>query len=363
MSRRPTRPRRVLVCGGGGVLGFAWTVGALTAVTELLWPGRQDVDVVIGTSAGSVLAALLAAGLPVDGIRRHHQGVPLPSDPLIEWDYEQGAGGALPPRPGLLPGSLQLAWAGLRHPQRIRPVVALAGLMPRGRASLAPVQAMVDGLRPHERGWPRRPRPWIVATDYRSGERVVFGLDAVDSPRPREHRLARPGGTPRLGEAVAASCAIPGWYAPVAIGGRPYIDGGTASNTSLDLLLDPVLGERLEQVVVLAPMAATDPDRPRLPAHRVERSIRRAITASLRSDVAALRARDVDVLLITPSPADLTLIGANMMNSRRRTQVLDSAALSAARQIRAHYGRAAPGRPPRSTHDATGWGSSASTPA
>lgn len=318
---------------------------------------------VIGTSAGSVLAALLAAGLPVDGIRRHHQGVPLPSDPLIEWDYDQGAGGALPPRPGLFPGSLQLAWAGLRHPQRIRPVVALAGLMPRGRASLAPVQAMVDGLRPSRRGWPRRPRPWVVATDYRTGERVVFGWDTADSPRPREHRLARPGATPGLGEAVAASCAIPGWYAPVVIGGRPYIDGGTTSNTSLDLLLDPVLGQRLEQVVVLAPMAATDPDRPRLPAHRVERSIRRAITASLWSDVAALRARGVDVLLVTPSPADLALIGANMMNPRRRTQVLDSAALSAARQIQAHYGRRVPRRPQHWLPAGPGSGSSVSAPA
>ncbi|MHA3705128.1 patatin-like phospholipase family protein [Jatrophihabitans sp. YIM 134969] len=326
------RPRRALVLGAGGVLGFAWTIGALSAVVDET--GFEDPDIVMGTSAGSVLAALLASGLPVDGIRRHHQGVPAPDDPLIAWDYDTGAGGALPRRPGLRLGSPRLAAAGLRPRAGIRPVVALSGLLPTGRGTLDPVAAMVRSLRPRARAWPRRPQPWIVSTDYATGERVVFGWPTGGPERPLGFRSARAGGTPDLGTAVAASCAIPAWYRPVVVDGRAHIDGGTASNTSLDLLLDPRLGARLEQVVVLAPMAATHPDKPRSPALRVERAIRRAITRSLESDAAALRAAGVDVVLLTPEPADLALIGVNMMDPTRRQQVLETAHEGAVRRLR-----------------------------
>lgn len=337
------RPRRALVLGGGGVLGFAWTVGALSATVDELGLDAADYDVVIGTSAGSVLTALLASGLPVHGIRRHHQGVPLPADPEIAWDYDTGAGGALPRRPGWRPGSPRLALTGLRRPRQVRPVVALAGLLPTGRGSLDPIRDMVRGLRPRAQRWPRRPQPWIVATDYASGERVVFGWHESTGHRPDGFRLARAGGAPDLGDAVAASCAIPGWYAPVDIGARTYVDGGTASNTSLDLLLDPVLGARLEQVVVLAPMAASERDRPRSPVLRVERAVRRAITRSLESDVAALRANGVDVALVAPDARDLSLIGANMMDPRRRLPILEAAYSSAVRQL--HRQRTSSARP------------------
>lgn len=333
--RPATRPRRALVLGAGGVLGFAWTIGALSAVLDETGFDMSDLDVVIGTSAGSVLASLLAAGLPVDGIRRHHQGVPAEDDPVIDWDYDTGAGGSLPRRPGLRLGSPRLAAAGLRRTGGIRPVVALSGLLPTGRGTLDPIADMVQSLRPRARAWPRKPQPWIVSTDYATGERVVFGWPTGGPARPDGFRSARPGGTPELGRAVTASCAIPGWYAPVVVDGRAHIDGGTASNTSLDLLLDPRLGARLEQVVVLAPMAATEPDRPRSPALRVERAVRRAITRSLESDAAALRAAGVDVVLLTPDAADLALIGVNMMDPRRRREILDTARHGAARRLRA----------------------------
>ena len=340
--RPAARPRTALVLGAGGVLGFAWTIGALSAVLDETDFDIGDVDVVIGTSAGSVLASLLAAGLPVDGIRRHHQGVPAPTDPHIDWDYDRGAGGSLPRRPGLRLGSPRLTVAGLRPGAGIRPVVALSGLLPTGRGTLDPVTAMVTTLRPRARAWPRRPQPWIVSTDYATGERVVFGWPHGTPVRPAGFRAARPGGTPDLGRAVAASCAIPGWYRPVVVDGRAHIDGGTASNTSLDLLLDPHRGARLERVVVLAPMAAIEPDRPRSPALRVERAVRRAISRSLQSDAAALRAAGVEVTLLAPDADDLELIGVNMMDPRRRRDVLLTAERGAARRLRRS------GRPRRS---------------
>jgi NTE family protein len=103
------------------------------------------------------------------------------------------------------------------------------------------------------------------------------------------------------------------------IGGHPYIDGGAASNASADLLVD----EPVDEVYVLAPMASIQFDR------------RRAITRGILADVAQLRASGKHVLLVSPGPEDLELIGANLMNPRRRTAVLEKAMETATVELRA----------------------------
>jgi NTE family protein len=134
-----------------------------------------------------------------------------------------------------------------------------------------------------------------------------------------------------LPDAVVASCAIPAWYPPAVIDGRPYIDGGAVSNTSVDVLADA----DIDEAYVLAPMASLDLDRPRSPVSRIERALRRAITRSLVADVAALRASGMRVVLVTPGPSDLAVIGTNLMNPRRRIEVLESAMRTAAIKLRA----------------------------
>jgi NTE family protein len=134
-----------------------------------------------------------------------------------------------------------------------------------------------------------------------------------------------------LADAVVASCAIPAWYPPVVIDGRPYVDGGAVSNTSVDVLA----GTGIDEAYVLAPMASIDLDRPRSPVSRIERAVRRAITRGLVADVAALRASGMRVVVVTPGREDLAVIGTNLMNPRRRTEVLESAMRTAAVQLRA----------------------------
>jgi NTE family protein len=315
---RPVPPRRAFVFGGGGVLGFAWIVGALTAIQHQLnlVPGADDL--LIGTSAGAVAAGLLGCEVDVDTIRRHQLGMPLPQDPPISWNYETDTGGRMPPRPGLRPGSPRLVWGGIRHPSSVSPVVALSGLLPAGRGTLDPIQrmlasmtagALVDGA------WPRR-STWIVATDYGTGRRIAFGRDGEAGAE--------------LPAAVCASCAIPAWYAPVQIEGRAYIDGGTASNASVDL----VPPGAYDEVYVLAPMGAVRPDTPRSPVTMIERRVRRAITRGLQQDIARLRASGSRVMLLTPGPEDLAMMGANLMNPRRRIAVLRTAMRTAAIEIR-----------------------------
>lgn len=221
MSGSPKPVRRAFVFGGGGVLGFAWMVGALTAIQHDLGVEPRPEDLVVGTSAGSVAAGLLGCGVDIDTIRRHQLGMPLPGDPSISWNYQADTGGSLPRRPGLRPGSPRLVWDGIRRPSTVPPVVALSGLLPRGRGSLRPIHGMFESVLAlsGSKSWPDR-RTWIVATDYATGRRVVFG-------RPGEPSVTLP-------EAICSSCAIPAWYAPVQIQERSYIDGGTASNASVD---------------------------------------------------------------------------------------------------------------------------------
>ena len=320
-TTRPSEPRRALVFGGGGVLGFAWMLGALSAFEQVTGLDARDAEVAVGTSAGSVVSALLGCGLPVEAICRHHQGVPAPADPLIEYDYD-GTGGALPPRPGWRPGSYRLALAGLRHPRRMPPIVTLSGLLPQGRGTLEPVRRLIASVAEDAgfgHDWPQRPRPWIVAADYRTGRRVVFGRES----------LVRPARCSSLADAVTASCSIPAWYTPTVIDGVPYIDGGTISNASVDLLR----GTGVDEVYVFAPMASVEIDRARTAAGRVERAVRRAITRGIMADAARLRAGGARVCLVTPEPDDLAAMGVNLMNPSRRTEVLKTAQVTAARQL------------------------------
>jgi len=317
-------PRRALVLGGGGVLGFAWIVGALSALQVEAGFDARDVQLVVGTSAGAVAAAALGCAVSVDQMRRHHQGIPAPDDPPIAFQYD-ATGRGLPPRPGFGLGSPRLLLGGVRHPRRSPTLLTLTGALPTGRGSLQPVAEMVTGIAEGAGltgRWPIRPRPWIVAVDYWSGRRVVFGHDQTGS-------IGAPNVS--LPDAVVASCSIPAWYPPMRIAGHPYIDGGAASNASADLLVD----EPVDEVYVLAPMASIQLDRPRSPVARIERSIRRAITRGILADVAQLRASGKHVLLVSPGPEDLELIGANLMNPRRRTAVLEKAMETATVELRA----------------------------
>ncbi len=310
-------PRRAIVLASGGVLGFAWMVGALAAFGAEAQTDIRSVDLLVGTSAGSVAAALVSCGVSVDEIRRHHQGVPAPTDPPIAFDYDLDTGGALPSRPRLRPGSPRLLFDAVRHPRQSRAVIALAGALPAGRGTLDPVRRLIVAVaesRSLDGGWPDHPRTWIVTTDYRTGRRVVFGRDAAAS----------------LPDAVVASCAIPAWYPPVTIDGRPYIDGGAVSNASVDLVADA----DVDEVYVFAPMASVERDRPLSPMSRIERAVRRAITRGILADIEMLRARQMRVLFVTPGPEDLGVIGANLMNPRRRTEVLETAMRTAAIQLR-----------------------------
>src|SRR4051794_41389719 len=105
MSAAAKPVRRGLVLGGGGVLGAAWMIGALQAARDAYAWEPHDADVIIGTSAGSVLTALLGCGITAETLGNHQRGVLAPGDPRVDFDPDRASGGAMPPRPRLGIGS------------------------------------------------------------------------------------------------------------------------------------------------------------------------------------------------------------------------------------------------------------------
>jgi NTE family protein len=297
--------RRGLVLGAGGVLGAAWTIGALAAVQEEYGWDPREAEVLIGTSAGSVLAAFLGCGVGVEQLLNHQRGVVGPGDPAIDYDPDRDSGGSLPPRPRLGIGSPRGVLSSALRPWKVTPMAALSAVLPQGRGSLGPLGQLVDAVRP-DGGWADHPSTWVVAMDYDTGRRVAFGRD--NAPRVE------------LRDAVTASCAIPGWYTPVGIGGRRYVDGGACSPTSIDLVAR--LG--LDEVVVLSPMTSLRYDRPTAVAARLERRFRRLSTRRVIGEVKKVAATGTKVTLLGPGAEDLAGIGANLMDPSRREQVLET---------------------------------------
>ncbi len=298
--------RRGLVLGGGGVLGAAWTIGALSALEERLGIDARSFDELIGTSAGSVLCTLLAAGVSISDLRRHQLEGHVDTGPLsgFTWDYDEATGGDRPMTPRAGFGSPLLLRKGIRELRQLPPTAVLAALMPEGRGRLDSVGAMIRHVIPS--GWAERRGLTVVAFDYDAGTRVPFG------------RATAPKAD--VADAVMASCAIPGWYSPVRIGRTRYIDGGTWSSTNLDL----VLGLGLDEVHVLAPQVSFDTDHPGQLASRIERQWRARVTARVLREMATVHADGAEVTIIGPGREDLEAIGANLMDVSRRPLVMQT---------------------------------------
>ncbi|WP_326886918.1 patatin-like phospholipase family protein [Actinocrinis sp.] len=306
--------RRGLVLGGGGTLGAAWMIGALVALQEDTGFDPRDAHMIVGTSAGSLLAALFGAGASPEDLWRHQHGELPESGPLAGriFDYDHAAGGAAPPRPQAGIGSPRLIARSVRHPRRYPTMTVISAFLPTGRGSLGDIGQMVGDAIPLG-AWSPHPGVRAVAMDYDTGERVVFGEPGAPQAS--------------LAEAVVASCSIPGWFPPTVIGDRRYIDGGTFSNTNIDLLTADRMpgGEPLDEVYVLAPMAAHSYDRPRTVLGRIERSFRHRVTRQMLVEAKEVRQDGTRVVILCPGADDLEVLGANLMDPSRRAEVLVTA--------------------------------------
>jgi NTE family protein len=273
-----------LVLGGGGVTGAAHQIATLLAIEAATGWNPNDAEVVVGTSGGAVVAAMVRGrGLTIESVVGHADGVHDYAARLKDVLYRRG----MPRRLG--------SWArhgllrGLRHP----------GL---NFALGSPAPFRVDGIAEwiaesyQTSPWPDRPTV-IVAYDLQRGHRTAFGTEEAPDCQ--------------LADAVAASCAVPLVYQPHLIGGRPFLDGGVASGTSVDLVLGSP--EPLDLLIVIAPMALRTARRDR---KLYEPLIDRAGAAALDDELTRVAAMwpHCEPLVFLPSEAELEHMRANPMS-------------------------------------------------
>ena len=283
--------RAGLVLGGGGIVGHAYHDGVLRALEDVTgWQPRRA-DVIVGTSAGAVVAAMLRAEL----VPTERRGPEIPTRPSRRGVPTMAAPGAL----------MRLAF----QPWQARFGTVTAALLPEGRV---PTGVVADGFRAlFPDGWARQPL-WINAVRLDTGRRVTFGRP--DAP------------ATDVATAVAASVAIPGYFAPVLVDGVRYVDGGAHSPTNADVLVDA----DVDVVVVSSPMSVAGNamrPAPDLPARRLARFY-------LGQEVARLRRGGARVLVFHPHGDDRAVMGLNAMDASRREHVAEQAYTSATRRLR-----------------------------
>jgi NTE family protein len=272
-----------LVLGGGGITGAAYQLAALMALEMACGWDPNDSEVVVGTSGGAYVAALVRSGrLDLDSLVRdgddrgdvadrirRHVFVRSPGMGVGRWVWR-----------GIIPG--------LRRPGLTMLLGSPARHDPAGLAGWVEEQ-----VGPAAHGWPRRATV-IPAYDMAARQRVAFGT--VGAP------------DVDLAQAVAASSAIPLVFHPHEIDGRLYVDGGVASGTHAELVLGS--SQQLDLLIVIAPLAALE-DREGAWMH--ERVLDRVGRNSLDDELELVAETwpDCDVLVLRPAPQVLQAMRPN----------------------------------------------------
>jgi NTE family protein len=259
----------VLVLAAGGIIGEAWMSGVLRGISDASGVDFRDCETFVGTSAGSIVAASLAAGREPRAPDRTHQAE----------EPELTTGGALK----VATRMAAAATAPLAETVLATAAGAVArrtvlGRLPEGKRSLRQLRTEVDSWGARFDG-----RLRVCTLDLASGRRVVFG-----APGAPEASVA---------EAAEASCAVPTVFRPVEIGGRTYVDGGAWSITNLDA----APAGRDTRVLCLSIMGGR-------PSTNLAGALRAFAAPALAVEVAGLRRRGAKVQVITPDgemPANL----------------------------------------------------------
>ncbi|MEV6730588.1 MULTISPECIES: patatin-like phospholipase family protein [unclassified Streptomyces] len=251
-----------LVLGGGGLTGIGWESGILYGLAQA-GVDLTAADLVVGTSAGSVVGAQLTSGL-------------LTPQELYERQLGDPAGEAVARLGAGLVARYAVAMVRSRDPESYRRRVGALALAADTGGEAERRKVLEDRLVSHE--WPER-RLVVTAVDALTGELAAFDRESGAG----------------LVDAVSASCAVPGVWPPVTVGGRRFIDGGIRSATNADL------ASGCARVVILAPLALGS-----------------GLVPSPAAQAARLRAAGAQVLLITPSAQARKAFGRNVLDPARR---------------------------------------------
>ncbi len=302
-SKLPESPRIGLVLGGGGIAGYAFHAGVLAALDELTGFDPRNAEIIVGTSAGSIAAAALRGGVTSIALRSRLLNATVDPEEKARIRVLSGRSLQAIPRVWAGPGSLPLAVDEIRRgPRQMRLTRLVAGLLPPGRLSLDTVAGPL--LQLHGDRWPDRTM-WLTATEWRTGELVVFGRDRFTS----------------VDQAVSASCALPGFFTPTEIDDERLIDGGIDSTFNIDLLTGyRSEGRPLDLVIVAAPMSLDRSYRsiPLSSLARVPHRLR------LKRELERFASEQVPTLVLQPDRKVAGAMGLNPMDHSRIDRIVSS---------------------------------------
>ena len=299
-----------LVLGGGGVVGQAYHSGVLAVLQHDFGYDARSADLIVGTSAGSITGTLLRLGVSPEDLAAWTVKAPLSSDGAVLQHLATADLPELAPfrpfellsRPVGLPGWHMVRRA-VTQPFHFRPLAAALALLAPGRHDIVAQLAALGEL--EGATWPERDL-WICAVRRDDGQRVVLG---------------RPGTPPApLHRAVAASCAVPGYFAPVEIGRHHYVDGGIHSPTNAALLR----GCGLDLAIIVSPMSGPPGERPDFYA-----ATRRHSARLLQREVRALERAGVRTVVFTPSAEEQRAMGNDMLSRERLDEVIQQSFFAA----------------------------------
>jgi NTE family protein len=252
---------RALVLGGGGVAGIAWEAGIITGLRRAgLDPGGADL--VVGTSAGSVVGTLVATEADLES----WVGVQANAVAATASTGSTGSTGSTVDMEAVM-AAFSLLYDPSLEPREARRRVGELAMAVKGDGA----KAETIGNRLPVKEWPEL-RLLITAVDAGTGEFVVW---------------ERGSGAP-LVSAVASSCAVPCVFPPVEIGGRRYMDGGVRSPTNADLAAGS------SAVILLEPLAHTSP--------------------KARLDAELAKLGDARIAHVVPDEASVAAFGANVLD-------------------------------------------------
>ena len=274
---------------------MAYHAGVTRALEQVAGIRPAEADLLVGTSAGSVIAAYLRSGWTGEDFWAFALGTHPTLAELDEDDIARRRRDIFTPRwhsPVEL-GRVAVGSAYVLGQAVVRrPALPIPGWL--RRRFPGGLFAMTEGERrlPEElaQEWPDKAL-YLCAVDINSGRRIVLGRE----------------GSPEVpvATAVLASCAIPGFYQPVKAGKYTLVDGGVHSSTNLDLAAK--FG--CDLIIGIAPMAYEPVDAP----DPVRQLVRLIPTRALSRETAYARRKGAEVLLIRPTAAELAVHGANLM--------------------------------------------------
>ena len=326
---RASPSKTAIVLAGGGLTGAVYEVGALRAIDAMLVDRRvNDFDIIVGTSAGSLVGSMLARGITPGEMMRTLDGT------------HPGTSRILPKHIFSL-NTQEFLHKGLRFPVTIKNALShylrhrhdmnvfdilwsLTDALPSGLYDNRELEHFVQsvwqeyGLSDDFRDVERE--LYVIATDLDTGQRVVFG-----SPEWQDVPISK---------AVAASSAVPLLYRPVRIGDQEFVDGAVRGNASLDIAIEA--GARL--IVCINPLVPIDNSKKRdipllgedgkfISEKGAQAVLSQFMRISMRSGlvyhIKQLQRRypDIDIILIEPRRDDFEMAFYNVMRYSARVTI------------------------------------------